>query len=159
METIVAPISKYKKTNLKIAIFGALVATVIFGYDGYLSKYEWSMRTSFYEEHVKDGVPDDDMQFNQKAPVLLVVVSFLVAFRLFVVKDRKVTADEESITVNGKEKIPYSSIKKVDKTWYQAKGYFDIEYDTGEGQTSSRISRKNYDNLDAVIEKLTAKLS
>src|SRR3989339_454683 len=153
METVIAPVSSYKKTNLKIAFIGCLALAVWFAYDGYFNK---SFIAKFTNE---DGTPKDTLVFNQKAPIVFVAASLLAAFRLFVVKDRKVTADDEGIVVNGKEKIPYNSIKKVDKTWDQQKGYFDIEYDTGEGQTSTRISRKHYDNLDAVIEKLTAKLS
>jgi hypothetical protein len=153
MEAVVAPISKYKKTNLKIYMVVCLVLAAWFSYDGYFNK-------DFIAKYTNDdGTIKDTLVFNQKAPIVLVVISFLVAFRIFVVKDRKVTADEEAITVNDKEKIPYTAIKKVDKTWYKEKGYVDIEYNTGEGQTSSRISSKNYDNLDAVIEKLTAKLS
>ena len=153
METIIAPISKYKKTNLKIMAIGCLALAAWFAYDGYFNK-------DFIAKYInEDGTIKDTLVFNQKAPIVLVAVSLLAAFRLFVIKDRKVTADEDAIIINGREKIPYNSIKKVDKTWYQQKGYFDIEYNAGEGQSSERISRKNYDNLDAVIEKLTAKLS
>ena len=48
---IEAPLSKYRRTNLKIYIAACLGIVVVFGYDGYLSKYPWSQRRGFYEEH------------------------------------------------------------------------------------------------------------
>jgi hypothetical protein len=52
---IEAPVSKYTKTNIKIYIAVCVAAAVIFAYDGYLSKYKWSGRYSFYKKHVLDN--------------------------------------------------------------------------------------------------------
>ena len=65
---IEAPISKFKKNGLILWMVVCIGVAIIFAYDGYLSKYEWSLRYSFYEKHVKDGQPDDTMVFNQKSP-------------------------------------------------------------------------------------------
>ena len=66
-----APYSRYRKTNFKIVLFGGLIFAIILAYDGYLSKYEWSHRRSFYEEHTIDGQPDGTMEFNRTAPFVL----------------------------------------------------------------------------------------
>jgi len=50
---IEAPYSKHNRTNFKIYLALCLGAAVIFAYDGYLSKYEWSHRRKFYEEHTQ----------------------------------------------------------------------------------------------------------
>ena len=46
---IEAPMSKYRRTNFIIYIAVSLGVAVVFAYDGYLSKYKWSGRYSFYE--------------------------------------------------------------------------------------------------------------
>jgi hypothetical protein len=50
---IEAPYSKYSRTNFKIGIAVSMVAAIVFAYDGYVSKYEWSRRRAFYEKHTK----------------------------------------------------------------------------------------------------------
>ena len=50
---IEAPLSRYKRSNLKIWIAGLTALAAIFAYDGYLSQYEWSYRRTFYEEHTR----------------------------------------------------------------------------------------------------------
>ena len=67
---IEAPISKFKKDNFRISIGICLAVAVIFAYDGYLSKYEWSKRYGFYKKHVldNDGKPDSTMVFNRTSP-------------------------------------------------------------------------------------------
>ena len=102
---IEAPISRYKNNNSKIAIFACVVFAIIFAYDGYLSRYEWSLRRSFYEKHVKDGKPDDTMIFNRTVPFCLVAIAALLALRLRAIKNKKLLADENELSINNKEKI------------------------------------------------------
>ena len=59
---IEAPVSKYKKNNLRIFIILCIVAAVWFGYDGYFSK-------KFIEKHQDvQGNPDSTLAFNRKSP-------------------------------------------------------------------------------------------
>ena len=51
--TLEAPYSKHNKRSFKMYIGLCLGAAVIFAYDGFLSKYEWSHRRKFYDEHNK----------------------------------------------------------------------------------------------------------
>jgi len=155
-----APLSKFKKNNFKIYIGVAVLFAVIFAYDGYLSKYEWSGRHSFYEGHVKDGKPDDTMRFNQIAPILLVVLVVLLAGRFWAVKNRKLLADESQLVIDGTEKISYDTIQKIDKTYFDSKGYFVITHKDKDGkETNRKLSDRTYDNLAAILNELVAKIS
>jgi len=157
---IEAPYSKYSKTNFKIAIVVCIVGAIIFAYDGYLSKYEWSLRHSFYKKHVKEGVPDSDMVFNQKAPFVLGALSVgLLAFFL-VRKNKKLTACENELIIGASQKIPYDSIQKIDKTYFSSKGYFTVTYKNKTGRGVNRkLSARKYDNLAAILDHLVAKIS
>jgi hypothetical protein len=157
---IEAPYSKYSKTNFKIAIVLCLVAAIIYGYDGYLSKYEWSHRYSFYEEHVKDGKPDFDMAFNQKSPFVFVGLAAALTAWFWVRKNKKLLADENELIISDTKRIPYDSIEKIDKTYFDKKGFFVITYKTkGDKEVNRKISDRQYDNLAAILEHLVAKIS
>ena len=118
---IEAPYSKYNRTNFKICIVLCIGVAIAFAYDGYLSKYEWSLRRSFYEEHVKDGKPDSDMVINQKAPVVLVTLAAILTVLFLVRKNNKLIADENELIFNDKKRIPYDAIEKINKTHFRSK--------------------------------------
>ncbi len=156
-----APISNFKMTNYKIYIAACLIFGGIFAYDGFLSKYDWSMRRSFYEKHVIEGKPDDTMIFNRVSPVVLVVVAVLLSVKFWSLKNRKILAEEDQLIISEKERIPYKSIQKIDKTNFNpTRGYFTITYKGDDGREVVRkISSKDYDNLQAVLDLLVAKIS
>jgi hypothetical protein len=155
-----APISKSKKTNLKIYTAACVIFAVVLAYDGYLSKYQWSYRRSFYEKHTKDGRPDDTMRFNQIAPIFLVALAAVLMGRFWAVKDKKLLADENELVISDKEKISYGSIQKIDKTHFDSKGFFTITYKNKNGsEANCKLSDRTYDNLAAVLDKLVAKIS
>ncbi|MHC4757547.1 MAG: hypothetical protein ACYTE8_02715 [Planctomycetota bacterium] len=157
---IEARCSKHKKKNFKIYIGACLLFAFALAYDGYLSKYEWSLRNSFYKKHVVDGQPDDIMKFNQKAPFFLLALAIGLAAWSKVISNRKIVADENELVINNKEKIAYDSINKIDKTYFDKNGYFTITYGSKDAQSIERkISDKNYDNLSEILEHLTAKIS
>ncbi len=158
--TIEAPVSKHKKTNFKIYIAVCIVLAVVFAYDGYLSRYEWSLRRSFYEEHAGEGKPDDTMIFNQKAPFFLAAIAALLTAGLWNVKDKKLLADENELIISNKERIAYDSIQKIDKTLFESKGFFVVTYRNNDGREVNRkFSGRAYDNLAAVLDHLVAKIS
>jgi hypothetical protein len=155
-----APLSKHKKNNFKIYIGVCIVLGAVFAYDGYLSKYQWSHRLSFYEDHVKDGKADDTMMFNRIAPIFLVAAAGALALRLRVVRDKKLLADENELIISQNEKIPYDSVQKIDKTYFQSKGFFSITYKNADGRLVTRkLNDRNYDNLAAVLDEVVAKIS
>ncbi len=158
---IVATLSKFKKTNYKIIIAVLVLFGVIFAYDGYLSKYEWSMRHNFYQEHVIDngGEPDSDMIINRKAPLYLIGAAVLVAAYFLAIRNKKVIADEKSLIV-GKKVIPYDWIEQIDKTHFDSKGWFVVIHKNDSGSESSlKLSDKTYDNLSAVLDELARQIS
>ncbi len=157
---IEAAYSKYSKTNFKIGIVLCVAMAIIFAYDGYLSKYEWSLRRSFYEEHVKDGKPDFDMVFNQKSPFVFVGLAAVLTAWFQARKNKKVLADENELVFSDKERISYDSIQQIDKTYFEKKGFFMITYKDKHGKEVRRaLSERRYDNLAAILEHLVAKIS
>ncbi len=157
---IEARTSKFKRNGLIIWMAASIAFAIVFAYDGYLSKYEWSLRRSFYEKHVKDGQPDDDMVFNQKAPFFLIGVAVLLGAYWFAIRNRKLIADENELIISDKERISYDSIQKIDKTNFDSKGFFIITYkDKTDKETNSKISDRTYDNLSVVLDKLVAEIS
>ena len=157
---IEAPISKFRKTNFKIYIGVCIVAAVIFAYDGYLSKYKWSMRYSFYKEQVldNDDKPTPTMIFNRKAPPFFFAGAVFFAVFLYLIKDQKLIADENELVINNKKRIPYDSIQQIDKTYFEKKGFFVITYNDKD-LTRIKFSSRKFDNLSIILEHLVAKIS
>ncbi len=159
---IEAPISKFKRTNYKISIGLCAALAIIFAYDGYLSKYKWSMRYSFYEENVldNDGEPNSTMIFNRKSPPFFAGAAVLLGGYLLVLRKKKLVADENELVFNDDDRIPYDSIEKIDKTYFEKKGFFVFTYKNKNGkETNRRLSDKTYDNLGAILDHLVAKIS
>ncbi|MBN2019216.1 MAG: hypothetical protein JW749_03205 [Sedimentisphaerales bacterium] len=160
---LVAPLSKYKKKTFLIWMGLCFVFAVVFAYDGYLSKYKWSMRYSFYEKHVleNDGKPDDTMVWNQKwLPLACGGMVILFGAYLFIIRNKKVVADDTGLVIDDKLNIAYDSILKIDKTRFDSNGRFTITYRLPNGkETDLEISDRNYDNLKAILDHTVAKIS
>ncbi|HEC02085.1 MAG TPA: hypothetical protein ENI81_00985 [Phycisphaerales bacterium] len=159
---IEAPISKFKRTNYRISIILCAAMAVIFAYDGYLSKYEWSMRHGFYEEHVidNDGKPTSTMIFNRQSPPFFAVAAVLLGGYLLVLRRKKLIADENELVFSDTDKIAYDSIEKIDKTYFEKKGFFVFTYKNENGKEVNRkLSDRTYDNLGAILDHLVAKIS
>jgi hypothetical protein len=151
---IEAPLSKYKRNNVLIYIAVCLGLAGWFAYDGYVNQ-------SFISEHTtEEGNPDGILVFNQKSPPAFVVAALLLGGYLYVIRQRKLVADDTELIVAGKERIPYSAIEKIDKTYFSDKGFFTIVYKRGDGgEAKLRLSDRQYDNLKPVLELLVAKIT
>jgi len=151
---IEAPLCRYKKTNFKITIIILLVATVWFAYDGYAND-------KFIEKHTNaDGSVDATLVFHRKSPPFFAAGAIALAIYFWIIKGKKLVADEEALVFSNGNKITYNSIESVDKTNYQSKGYFVIRYkDAGGTELRHKISNRTYDNLDAILEHLIAKIT
>jgi hypothetical protein len=151
---IEAPISKYKKTNLKIYIVLCIVLAAWFAYDGYINK-------DFIEKHTDEtGKPNSTLIFNQKAPPFFAGAAVLFGVYLFVIKSKKLIADENELVFNDKEKIPYDSIQSINKTYFDKKGFFVFTYKDEHGkEINCKLSDRNYDNLAPILNLLIAKIS
>lgn len=151
---IEAPVSKYKKTNLKIYIVACLAIGIWCAYDGYFND-RW------IEEHTDvNGTPQTYLVFNRKAPPFFVGAAILLGLYLFAIRSKKVIAGENELIIGDKEKVPYDSVQKIDKTHFGSKGYFIIAYKDKDGtEINRKLSDRTYDNLAAVLDELVAKIS
>jgi hypothetical protein len=158
---IEAPYSKHNKNNWKLAIGFLVGFAIAFAYDGYLSKYEWSGRRSFYEEHIeKDGKPDTDMILNQKLPFVFTPLAAVCLVCLLVVRNKKLIADDHELIISDQKRIPYDSIEKIDKTYFEKKGFFIVTYKDPNGREADlKLSDRKYDNLSPVLDHLVAQIS
>lgn len=149
---IEAPLSSYKKKNLLLIAVVLIGIGLWFAYDGYKNE-------KFIEKHTQeDGTPDSTLNFNRKSPPFLIGAGILLGAYFFVVKGKKVSADESSFQI-GKQTIAYDSIESINKTHFDSKGYFIITY-TENGQTKElKVSDRTYDNLPAVLDHIVAKIS
>jgi len=152
--TVIAPFSKYKKTNFKIGLAICVACTIWFTYDGYFNE-------KFKEKHTEeDGTPDSSLVFNQKSPAYFAGAAVLMAAGLFFLKDKKIVAEENELVLANQKKILYDSIEKIDRTNFDSKGYFVVTYKDQSGkEVDLKISDRKFDNLQAVLDLLVAKIS
>ncbi|NIA17462.1 MAG: hypothetical protein GWO86_03850 [Planctomycetes bacterium] len=151
---IEAALCKYKKNNLRIGIVVLAALAAWFYFDGYHSEKFIKNNTN------ADGTPNSTLVFNRKSPPWLLAGVVLLAGYYWVIRNKKLVADEQSITFSAKEKISYSAIQSVNKTNFDSKGYFVITYKDEAGNEKNRkISDKTYDNLAAILELLVSKIT
>jgi len=152
--TTEAPVSKFKKNNLKIYIVVLAVFAIWCAYDGYFNE-EW------IKEHTDaDGNPKSYLVFNRKAPQFLIGAAALLGVHLFAIKNKKIVADEGELIISDKKRISYDSIRKIDKTHFESKGFFSITYKDKNGkEASQKLSDRTYDNLAAILDRLVEKIS
>ena len=152
--TIEAPISKFKKSNLKIYIVVLVAFAIWCAYDGYFNE-KW------IKEHTDaDGNPESYLVFNRKAPQFLIGATVLLGAYLFAIKNRKITADEGELIISDRKRISYDSIQKIDKTHFDSKGFFLITYKGKDGkEVGQKLNDRTYDNLAAILDRLVEKIS
>jgi hypothetical protein len=152
--SIEAPCARDKKTNFKIFIAVCVGLALWCIYDGYINE-EW------IQKHTnEDGSPGTYLVFNRQAPYYFFAAAALLAVYMFFATKRKVVAEENELNINGRERVTYDSIQKINKTYFNKKGYFVITYETEDGRTIERkMSDKEYDNLQAILNHLVEKIS
>ena len=151
---IVAPLSKFKKNNIKIYIVCCLAFGAWCTYDGYFNE------TWIAEYTDAEGNQQPYLVFNRNAPFLLGAGAVLLGAYLYAIKDRKIVAEENELVFSDKLKIPYDSIEKIDKTHFDKKGYFVLTYRNNDGtQTDKKVDDRSFDNLPALLDHLVAYLT
>ena len=150
---IEAPLSKYKKSNLKIFMAVLIGAAVWFGYDGYYNG-------KFIEENTtSEGVANDTLKFNRKAPPFLFGGAVLLGVYLFSIRNKKIVANDQSL-VAGNKTIDYDKIEAIDKTHFDKKGFFIVMYKDALGSDAQlKLSDRTYDRLPAVLDELIARIT
>jgi hypothetical protein len=151
---IEAPLSKYKRNSFKIYIGICLIMAAWFAYDGYLNQ-------SFIDEHTDEqGTADTDLVINRVAPPFLVGAAGLLALYFCAIKGKKLVAEEHDLVVTARKRIPYDAIESIDKTHFDDKGFFTIAYKQGTGaEARYKLSDRQYDNLQAILDHLVAKIT
>lgn len=151
---IVAPTSKFKKTNLKIYIVLCIGLAIWFAYDGYFNE-------KFKQKYTNEnGEPTASLVINQKAPPFLFGAALLLGLYLFLIKDKKLVADDRELVMSPQKKIPYDSIEKIDKTYFEKKGFFIVTYkDPNGNEIDLKMSDRKYDNLGLILDHLVSKIS
>lgn len=149
-----APISKFKKHNILFFIAVCIAMAGWFGYDGYINK-------KFIEEHTnEDGSPNSTLIFNKKSPPFFVGAAVLLGVYFYMIKGKRLLADENELIINNKNKITYDSIEKIDKTYFDSKGFFVITYKNANSkETNLKISDRAYDGIDKILDYLVEKIS
>lgn len=150
---IEAPISKITKSNFKIYIALCLIAAFWFAYDGYFNR-------KFMAENTENGKPNSTLAFNRKAPPFLVGAAILLGVYMAAISNRKLVADETDLVINNREKISYDSVQKIDKTYFDSKGFFILTYTDENGKEVNRkLTERSYDNLRAIMDHMVEKIS
>ena len=151
---IEAPISKFKRNNILIYVVVCIAAAAWFAYDGYFNK-------KFIEKHTnEDGKPNTTLVFNKKSPPFFVGGAVLFGVYFYIIKSKKLVADENELIISEKNRIPYDSIEKINKTWFDSKGYFIITYKDKNGkETDRRLSDRTYDGIDRILNHLVEKIT
>ena len=145
-------IKKDLKNELRYVVL--VVFAIWFGYDGYHNE-------KFKDKHTDaNGTPDSTLVFNRKSPPIFIGAAVLLGAYLFAIRNKKVIADENELIISDKERISCDSIQKIDKTRFDSKGYFLITYKNKSGnEVNRKLSNRTYDNLEAILEHLVAKIS
>jgi hypothetical protein len=151
---IEAPASKFRKTNLKLYIIGLILVAAWCAYDGYFND-KW------IKEHTDaKGNPETYLVVNRSAPKYLIGAAVILGVYLLAISSKKVTADDTELVIDGKKKITYDSMEKIDKTYFASKGYFVVTLKDSSGKEAEiKLSDRKYDNLGAVLDKLVEKIS
>ena len=100
---IIAPISRYKKTNLKIYI---CICVALAG---------WCIYDGYFNENFKTKYANDwQLTVNLKAPPYLIGLGVLLGLYYAVIKNKKLVAGESELIFSNKKRIAYDSIEKID---------------------------------------------
>jgi hypothetical protein len=126
----------------------------------------WCVYDGYFNEKFKEkytdtsGNPQGWLIVNRAAPPYLIGAAVLLSAYLFAIRNKKLIAFEDELIISAKEKIPYQSIQKIDKTYFDKKGFFIITYkDKDDDEVNRKLSDKKYDNLAAVLDYLVIKIT
>ena len=153
---IEAPFSKHRRNYMLIWIAVLVGFGIYCIYDGYFNQ-------EFIEENtIKNEAGEEKMGewliVNRYAPYAMIPGAIFMAIRFLMVKDKKIVAGETSLKV-GSVEVPYDSIEKITKTFFDKKGYFTVTYTDGGKEVDLKLSDRNYDNMPAILDELVKQIS
>jgi len=144
-------------TGSKYGVKSGIIITMACMAFGVYCLYDGWINEKYQEDHTnaQTGEPNFDLMFNRvygPAACGAAGLYFLIgAMRL---KSRKIVADENGLTFNTGKTIPYTSMKKIDKTPLEKKGWFSIEYEQGQATKTLKLTDRQYDNLGLLLDEI-----
>jgi hypothetical protein len=107
-----------------------------------------------------DGKPDGDMIFNQKSPPVFIGLAAILMVWFYARKNKKLIANDTELILADNTKVPYDSIQKINKTYFDSKGHFTFTYKNEDGkEIDKKLDSRRFDNLKEILELLVAKIS
>lgn len=149
---IVAKYSKYRLGNIKIAIFALLGLSVWFVYDGYYNQ-------KFIDKHTVEGKADDTLIFHKYFAYFGLPGAAAATALFFISRKKMIIADDKGLKLSCGSQIPYDSIEEVDHTDYDTSEKFIITYTEGGSDKKLILTKKKWDSLDGILERVISKIS
>ena len=136
-----------RNTRIYLAVI-CFAGAVWFGYDGWFGEYKDK------ELEKNDGQPSVNLYVNRYAPIPLALVALFSLITGLKVTSKKIVADDQGLTIDDEKIIPYSDMKKIDKTKFDKAGYFLIEYEEAQTLREVKISDRQYNNLGLILDEI-----
>ena len=152
---IEAPLSRYKKNSLLIAIIALAGFGIWCVYDGYFNE-------TFISENSdpETGEAKGTLVFNRKSPPFFFGGALLIGAYWFIIRNRKIVATDSELVVSKTLTIPYDAIQSIDKTHFSEKGYFDIMYQRSDGsEAKARLDDRKNDKLQVILDHLVDQIT
>ena len=119
-----------------------------FGYDGWFGEYQDT------ELEKNEGQPTVNLLVNRYAPIPLALIALYSLITGLKVTSKRIIADDHGLTIDDGKIIPYSDMRKIDKTNFDKAGYFLIEYEEAETTQQLKISDRQYNNLGLILDEI-----
>lgn len=140
--------SKFTLKWNSMCAFLCLGMAVWFYYDGHYNE-------EFITKETVDGKPSIDLQINRVyGPVGCLLTAGYLGYMVFALSKKKVTVDENGITLADGKNIPLDSMTKIDKSKFRKKGKVFIEYEDGEKVAVLELKDTVYDGIKEVINEI-----
>ncbi|MBN1765501.1 MAG: hypothetical protein JW860_09615 [Sedimentisphaerales bacterium] len=143
-----ATASKFtRNTRIYLAVM-CLAFGLYFFYDGWFGEYRQK------ELDKNDGKPSPNLLFNQYAIIPLGAIALWAIISLIGHSRKKIVADDKKLILSGNYEIPYSALKKINKTEFKKSGYIIIEYEENSEIKTLKLSDRTYDNLGSLLDEI-----
>ncbi len=140
--------SRYtQNTNYIIAVVCILVGLYFF-YDGWFGKYREK------ELEKNDGQPTLNLYINQYIIIPLAAIAAYCIFSAKRLKSKRIEAGDTALSFSDGLKIPYSSIKQIDKRFFEKEGHFTLEYDADGSVKRIKLKDRMYDGLGLLLDEV-----
>ena len=141
--------SKSGRNSNLIGIVVCLALGGWFAYDGWLGEY----RQKELDEN--NGVPTPNLLFNQYyGPIGLGAAALFFLYCVAQAPSHRLLADENELSIDGKQLLPYKAIKYIDQRKFDKEGFFIVGYSDNDQEKTIKFSTRRYDNLENLLAEL-----